>query len=93
LLVNERVDEAAGFRHVAPTGVDDTTEVARPSTHQPARGRERWVINKVRALMSWYSKGLDGGSQLRVRVNSCDSLHQLTDFIDEFFAATVQIAR
>jgi len=78
LLVNERVDEAEGFRHVAPS-------TGAPVA--PARGRERWVINKVRALMSWYSKGLDGGSQLRVRVNSAESLAQLHDIIDGFFFA------
>jgi tRNA-dihydrouridine synthase B len=81
LLVSERVDEASGFRHVAPTTVSETHASA------PARGRERWVINKTRALMSWYSKGLDGGSQLRVRVNAAESLDQLRDIIDEFFFA------
>ena len=78
LLVNERVNELDGFRHVAPA-------VAPPVATAPARGRERWVINKVRALMAWYSKGLDGGSHLRVRVNAADSLPQLRDIIDEFF--------
>ena len=53
----------------------------------PARGRERWVINKVRALCAWYSKGLEGGSILRSRVNTADSLAQLDEIIDEFFAA------
>ena len=43
----------------------------------PARGRERWVINKLRALCAWYSKGLDGGSQFRVRVNTAASLAEL----------------
>jgi len=81
LLVNERVDEREGFRHVAPT------TAAEPPPLTPARGRERWVINKVRALMSWYSKGLDGGSHLRVRVNAADSLPQLREIIDEFFFA------
>ena len=42
-----------------------------------ARGRERWVINKVRALCTWYSKGLDAGSHLRTRVNTAASLGQL----------------
>src|SRR4051812_41706900 len=83
LLVSERVDEAFGFRHVAPTTASET----HPSA--PARGRERWVINKTRALMSWYSKGLDGGSQLRVRINAAESLGQLRDIIDEFFFAAV----
>ena len=80
LLVNERVNEAHGFRHVAP--LSDTSAEAPPA---PPRGRERWVINKVRALMSWYSKGLDGGSHLRVRVNSAESLAHLRQIIDEFF--------
>jgi len=82
LLVDERLGEIEGFRHVAPAaGSSDVHAVA------PARGRERWVINKVRALMSWYSKGLDGGSQLRVRVNAAESLPQLCEIIDEFFFA------
>jgi tRNA-dihydrouridine synthase len=54
-----------------------------------ARSHDRWVINKIRALCSWYSKGLDGGSQLRVRVNSAESLTQLRDIIGEFFFAPV----
>jgi len=83
LLVNERVDEAEGFRHSAPT----TGILGPDAPPAPARGRERWVINKVRALMSWYSKGLDGGSHLRVRINAADSLVQLHDIIDEFFFA------
>jgi hypothetical protein len=38
--------------------------------------------------MSWYSKGLDGGSHLRVRVNAAESLPHLREIIDEsFFAA------
>jgi tRNA-dihydrouridine synthase B len=81
LLINERVDEAAGFRHAAPGGV-----AAGP---EKARGRERWVINKIRALCSWYSKGVDCGSHLRVRVNSCESIAQLREIIDEFFFSPV----
>ena len=90
LLLTERVGEDAGFRHVAPATPDGP-----PATGHgpPAKGRERWVINKTRALCSWYSKGLDGGSQLRVRVNSCESIPQLRELIDEFFfAATPQLA-
>ena len=52
---------------------------------RPARGHERWVINKLRALCSWYSKGLDGGSQLRVRVNSAERVSQLREIVEEFF--------
>ena len=49
-----------------------TPEERARVSREPAQGRERWVINKVRALMSWYSKGLDGGSHLRIAVNAAD---------------------
>jgi nifR3 family TIM-barrel protein len=77
LLLHERVDEADGFRHAAP---GQATEPAAP-----ARGRERWVINKLRALGSWYTKGLDGGSQLRVAINSAASISELRGIITRFF--------
>ena len=102
LLITERVDEAAGFRHVAPgtpNGLSTQASGLIPETAlppapcplppgaplPPARGRERWVINKVRALVSWYSKGTDNGSQFRVRVNSCNSIPELRDLVHEFF--------
>jgi len=75
LLVNERVGESEGFRHVA--GEDQPP--------REARGRERWVINKLRALCAWYSKGFDAGSHFRVRVNSVTSLPALRETIQEFF--------
>jgi nifR3 family TIM-barrel protein len=76
LLLNERVNEREGFRHFAP-GREASV----------ARGRDRWVINKVRALCAWYSKGLDGGSHLRTRVNTAASLGELREIVDEFFFA------
>jgi tRNA-dihydrouridine synthase B len=85
LLLTERVGEREGFRHVAP-GLTPSGELPAVSTGSgPARGRERWVINKLRALNAWYSKGLDGGSQLRVAINSADSIDQLRDLIRGFF--------
>jgi tRNA-dihydrouridine synthase B len=80
MLLDERVDEADGFRHVAPGVLSEHADEGRP-----ARGHERWVINKLRALCSWYSKGLDGGSQLRVRINSAERVPQLRQIVDEFF--------
>jgi len=79
LLLKERVEEAPGFRHAAP-GADAATPPPAG-----ARGRERWVINKLRALGSWYTKGLDGGSQLRVAINAAESIEQLRDIIRGFF--------
>jgi tRNA-dihydrouridine synthase B len=78
LLLKERVNEAEGFRHSAP-GQNEA-----PGAHV-ARGRERWVINKLRALNSWYSKGIDGGAQFRVGINSATSIAGVRDLISEFF--------
>jgi tRNA-dihydrouridine synthase len=81
LLMNERLDEAEGFRHVAP---------GQPTTSpQPARGHDRWVINKLRALNSWYTKGLDNGSHLRIAINSAESIDQLREIIRGFFFEAV----
>jgi tRNA-dihydrouridine synthase B len=81
LLLHERTDEAEGFRHVA-----GSTSVAAAAA--PARGHDRWVINKLRALNSWYTKGLDNGSHLRVSVNAAESVPHLRDIIVEFFSVT-----
>jgi nifR3 family TIM-barrel protein len=81
LLTNERVREPQGFRHHA----------ANDATPPPGASHDRWVINKVRALASWYTKGLEGGSQLRTAVNSADTLGGLRDLIRAFFLAPVPI--
>jgi nifR3 family TIM-barrel protein len=78
LLLHERVDEAAGFRHLAPG-----------DQRLPARGRERWVINKLRALIAWYSKGLEAGGQLRVAINAAQSIPETRDIIERFFSQPV----
>ena len=43
------------------------------------------MINKLRALNSWYTKGLDNGSHLRVAINAAESIAQLRTIIEEFF--------
>ena len=52
---------------------------------RPLRSHDRWVINKIRALGSYYTKGLDNGSHLRTAVNTAESLDALRDLIAEFF--------
>jgi nifR3 family TIM-barrel protein len=76
LLMTERAREPEGFRHVP-------SQAASPR----ADGRhDRWVINKIRALGSWYTKGLDNGSHLRTAINSTDTLDGLRRLISGFFA-------
>jgi tRNA-dihydrouridine synthase len=75
-LLLDRREEEHGFRHLAPG-------VLQPV--MPASGHERWVINKLRALCSWYSRGLDSGSHLRIAVNRAESIAQLRQTIDDFF--------
>ncbi len=82
LLLGEGVNETPGFRHAAPGA-------AAAHAAAPARGRDRWVINKLRALCSWYSKGLEGGSELRVAINSAQSIEALRRVIQGYFLRPV----
>jgi nifR3 family TIM-barrel protein len=75
LLLNERVREPEGFRHLAPC----TSGPASRASH------EKWVINKLRALASWYTKGLEGGSSLRIAINRSESLEALRGTLSQFF--------
>ena len=73
LLLREGEGEAEGFRHVA-----SKHDESNPSRHdRAARGRDRWVINKLRALGAWYTRGFDNGSRLRTAINTCDSIGAL----------------
>jgi tRNA-dihydrouridine synthase B len=74
LLAHERIHEDSGFRHVAPGAAAGE-----------ARGHDRWVINKLRALGSWYTKGLINGSHLRTAINTAESLDALRGIIQAFF--------
>jgi tRNA-dihydrouridine synthase B len=89
LLLRERTGEAKGFRHVAPTMPDAAGPA--PGRGDAARGHDRWVINKLRALNSWYTKGLDNGSHLRIAINSAESIPRLREIIAEFFGAPVSV--
>jgi tRNA-dihydrouridine synthase B len=77
LLLQDGADEAAGFRHRA----DKSPAVLR---------HERWVVNKLRALMTWYSKGLPNGGHLRTAINSAGSVAQARDIVGEFFGLLVR---
>ena len=59
----------------------ERVDEARELTH------ERWVVNKVRALGSWYTKGLENGSHLRTGINSAQSLETLRQLVTDFFGS------
>jgi tRNA-dihydrouridine synthase B len=82
MLQHERLHEEKGFRHVAPGQSD-----AGLPAHGAARSHDRWVINKLRALNTWFTKGLENGSHLRVAINQADSIPQLKEVIESFFSA------
>jgi nifR3 family TIM-barrel protein len=75
LLLQEGVDEATGFRHSA----------VAPSGRGVHGNREKWVVNKIRALCSWYTKGMEGGAELRTLVNQSPSLSSLDSALCRFF--------
>ena len=77
LLMSERLREPEGFRCVP--GYDPRRAAGQR--------HDRWVINKIRALGSWYTKGLDNGSHLRTAINSTETLDELRSLIVAFFSA------
>jgi tRNA-dihydrouridine synthase B len=95
LLINERVREP-GLRSVAELmelrrGKPEAAVPAVPVPPASGRSHDRWVINKIRALGSWYTKGLEGGSQLRTAINSAQSLAELRELIGTFYLASAPV--
>ena len=94
MLQKERLGEAEGFRHVAPgleAGPAPGERFQAPESGGPARGHDKWVINKLRALNAWYTKGIENGSHLRVSVNAAESIPHLRAIIEDFFFAPVAV--
>ncbi|MBM61745.1 MAG: tRNA dihydrouridine synthase DusB [Acidobacteria bacterium] len=79
LLLAEGTREKEGFRHVA-----QNDSVGRRRKRN-AGTRQKWIINKLRALGSWYTKGIDNGSRLRIRINQAKTLEELRLIIEDFF--------
>lgn len=85
LLLSQRTDEAVLRHPVTSVRVKAPRGQGRGAD---SNGEERWVINKLRALASWYTKGFNGGSRLRVAINTSESIPHLRDVIAEFFLAS-----
>jgi tRNA-dihydrouridine synthase B len=62
--------------------IDDTRAVSH----------DRWVVNKLRALGSWYTKGLENGSHLRTAINSAESLQKVRETIATFFSSGAAVS-
>jgi tRNA-dihydrouridine synthase B len=52
---------------------------------EDSRSHDRWIVNKLRALGSWYTKGMDNGSDFRLALNAAESVEGLRALIDRFF--------
>jgi len=63
---------------------DDPPSLAPNSAQAPA-GHERWVVNKLRALGAYYTKGIEEGAEFRSALNTTASLDKLRDHIQQFF--------
>jgi tRNA-dihydrouridine synthase B len=59
--------------------LEERIDEARALTH------DRWVVNKLRALATYYTKGIDNGSHLRSAINSAESLDALRRVIASFY--------
>jgi tRNA-dihydrouridine synthase B len=57
-----------------------------------AVSHDRWVVNKLRALGSSYTKGLENGSHLRTAINSADSLEKVREIVATFFTAGAAVS-
>jgi tRNA-dihydrouridine synthase len=51
----------------------------------PRASYDRWIVNKLRALCGYYTKGFEGGGDLRVAVNLAPDVAALRTLIADFF--------
>jgi tRNA-dihydrouridine synthase B len=91
-ILAQAADLAAG-RPVRPVTLEDRrrflVDYIELLEHERVRdaervGHDRWIINKIRALSSWYTKGLERGGLFRTAVNSAASKSELLDAIVTF---------
>jgi tRNA-dihydrouridine synthase B len=67
--------EQEGFRHL----------VLQATSPRPQASKDRWVVNKLRALCAWYTKGFEGGAQFRIGINSAKSIAEVEELVANFF--------
>jgi tRNA-dihydrouridine synthase B len=78
----------AGVGAGAGAGDDAGSGRARAGRRRSAAPRasyERWIVNKLRALCAYYTKGIEGGGTLRVAVNQAPNVAAVRSLITKFF--------
>ena len=81
-------DELAGAQHWEPTTSDYREAIAFFIESLAEYLPEKLVVNRVKALAGWISKGLPGGGALRQNVYSSKSLSELRNAFETHFDAT-----
>jgi tRNA-dihydrouridine synthase B len=81
LLLHERIREPEGFRRTAPGLAHEDAAGGRSRQ----KSHDRWVVNKIRALGAYYTKGVENGAELRAALNAGTSVDQLRDMVNRFF--------
>src|SRR5262249_21683819 len=94
-ILSQAADLIAG-RPVRPVTLEDRGQflldyiallMTERTDEARARSHDKWVINKLRALGSSYTKGLENGSHLRTAINRAESLSELRETITSFFSS------
>jgi tRNA-dihydrouridine synthase B len=70
---------------------DETAGIAESGGPAGRTSHDRWVINKLRALGTYYTKGFENGSHLRMALNSAPSLDALRQVIRDFFQPSLVV--
>jgi tRNA-dihydrouridine synthase B len=88
LLMQERVRDQEVVRtfRSADTGAGPASPALAAPPAQ--KSHDRWVVNKLRALGAYYTKGIDDGAEFRSALNTTGSLEELRDLIRGFFHLT-----
>jgi tRNA-dihydrouridine synthase B len=85
LLLDERVREPEGFRHTAPGAHVGSGDLVGSGFSRTDSRHSRWVVNKLRALGGYYTKGIENGAELRGALNTAGSVDELRALIRCFF--------
>src|SRR5262245_44416796 len=68
---------------------DEPPSFAANAAQASAR-HDRWIVNKLRALGAYYTKGIEGGAEFRSALNTTNSLDELREMIGRCFGFGTQ---